>query len=62
MIFLNVSADDAAKIVKDAGFHQAAILAPHVITKDNDPYYLNRIVVYNKTFQNLILPWLTRTG
>lgn len=54
--------DDIAKIVKDAGFHQAAILAPHLITKDNDPYYLNRIVVYNKTFQNLILPWLTRTS
>ncbi|OZT11296.1 polysaccharide deacetylase [Priestia aryabhattai] len=52
--------DDVAKVVKDAGFKHAAILAPHVITKENDPYYLNRIVVYNKTFQDLIVPWLLR--
>lgn len=50
--------DEIAHIVKEAGFTQAAILAPAAITKDSDPFYINRIVTNPKTFKDLILPWI----
>ncbi|YCA43891.1 polysaccharide deacetylase family protein [Bacillus sp. JZ8] len=50
--------DEIAHIVKEAGFTQAAILAPAAITKDSDPFYINRIVTNPKTFKELILPWI----
>ncbi|SDC80082.1 intercellular adhesin biosynthesis polysaccharide N-deacetylase [Terribacillus halophilus] len=50
--------DKVAKIVKDAGFEQAAILAPQSITPKDDAYYVNRIVTNPDTFETIILPYL----
>ncbi|MFP7494759.1 polysaccharide deacetylase family protein [Terribacillus saccharophilus] len=50
--------DKVAKVVKDAGFDQAAILAPQSITVKDDPYYLNRIVTNPETFESIVLPYL----
>ncbi|MFS0560222.1 polysaccharide deacetylase family protein [Terribacillus sp. 179-K 1B1 HS] len=50
--------DKVAKVVKDAGFEQAAILAPQSITPKDDAYYVNRIVTNPDTFESIILPYL----
>ncbi|PAE07162.1 polysaccharide deacetylase [Terribacillus saccharophilus] len=50
--------DKVAQVVQDAGFEQAAILAPQSITVKDDPYYLNRIVTNPETFESIILPYL----
>ncbi|WP_102706791.1 polysaccharide deacetylase family protein [Terribacillus saccharophilus] len=50
--------DKVAQVVKDAGFEQAAILAPQSITVKDDAYYLNRIVTNPETFESIILPYL----
>ncbi|QXE02751.1 polysaccharide deacetylase family protein [Terribacillus sp. DMT04] len=50
--------DAVAQVVKEAGFKQAAILAPQSITPNDYPYYLNRIVTNPETFHAVILPYL----
>lgn len=50
--------DELVPIIKEAGFLSAYILAPRVISKQNDPYWQNRILVDHKVFKEIVEPWL----
>lgn len=49
---------ELAELIRDNGFRTAFILAPRVIDPDNDPYWMNRILVDPKIFEAVVLPWI----
>lgn len=49
---------ELAELIRDNGFRTAFILAPRVIDPDNDPYWMNRILVDPKVFEEVVLPWI----
>lgn len=49
-------------LLKKAGFRTACILAPRVIDAENDPYWLNRILVNHEVFKDIVEPWLKKNS
>lgn len=54
------TSDHLTTIVKEAGFTDAFILAPHPITTDNDQYYQNRYMITKSNFYEIVVPWLQK--
>lgn len=50
--------DTINEIVKKVGYTNAFILAPNPISSKNDPFYLDRYLIYKDNFNSLIIPWL----
>lgn len=54
--------EELARIIREKGFRTASILAPYTIDAENDPYWLNRLMVEPGIFENLVLPWVRSNG
>lgn len=52
------SSDTLGKLSEEAGFESGYILAPHPITADNDPFYLNRYMVNRENFDTIYKAWI----
>ncbi|QNF29939.1 polysaccharide deacetylase family protein [Metabacillus elymi] len=50
--------DDLADLIHRNGFESAYILAPRSITADNDKYWINRILVNDEVFENIVDKWI----
>jgi intercellular adhesin biosynthesis polysaccharide N-deacetylase len=53
--------NELVPIIKQAGFSSAYILAPRVISKENDLFWQNRILVNNAVFKDTVEPWVKFT-
>jgi poly-beta-1,6-N-acetyl-D-glucosamine N-deacetylase len=47
-----------AAVIQRSGFKSAYILAPRSITTDNDRYWMNRILVNDVTFEEIVTGWI----
>ncbi len=47
-----------AEVIQASGFRSAVILAPRIIDQGNAPYWLNRILVDDVVFEDIVLPWV----
>lgn len=52
--------EELAQIIRENGFRTASILAPYSIDSKNNHYWLNRILVDSDSFENSVLPWISR--
>lgn len=52
--------DTVTEIVKSSGYTNAFILAPNPITPNSDPFYMDRYLIYDENYNNLIIPWLKK--
>ena len=50
--------DDLAYSIHRSGFESAYILAPRSITADNDKYWINRILVNDEVFEEIVVKWI----
>lgn len=49
---------DLVDAIKQSGYETASILAPRSITSENDNYWLNRILVNQPVFDEIVQQWL----
>ncbi|GEK88370.1 intercellular adhesin biosynthesis polysaccharide N-deacetylase [Alkalibacterium putridalgicola] len=49
---------ELAEVIQASGLRSAVILAPRIIAPGNAPYWLNRILVDDVVFDNIVLPWV----
>ncbi|TDL76092.1 polysaccharide deacetylase family protein [Peribacillus frigoritolerans] len=49
---------ETAAVIQEEGFKSASILAPRSITSENDPYWLNRILVDQEVFDDIVNSWI----
>lgn len=52
--------EPVARILKEQGLEAGHILAPQVIRPDDDNYWINRIIVNQTTFEDVLLPYLEK--
>lgn len=50
--------EELAVAIQRSGFKSAYILAPRSITADNDRYWMNRILVNDKVFDDVVTKWI----
>ncbi|WP_040204098.1 polysaccharide deacetylase family protein [Neobacillus jeddahensis] len=50
--------EDLAAVIQRCGFKSAYILAPRSITADNDRYWMNRILVNDEVFEEIVTGWI----
>jgi intercellular adhesin biosynthesis polysaccharide N-deacetylase len=50
--------EELVPLIKEAGFSSAYILAPRILSKENTPFWQNRILVDRFVFKKTVEPWL----
>lgn len=50
--------EELVPLIKGAGFSSAYILAPRILSKENTPFWQNRILVDRFVFKKTVEPWL----
>lgn len=51
---------DLVPIIQEAGFLNASLLYADTITVEDDPYWQNRLLVDEESFQEVVIPWLQK--